>query len=226
MTMVMAMCLLKLTDIWKNYERVEVLKGVDLEITRGSITLIRGRSGVGKTTLAKIIAMLLKPDRGVVIYNGLDVWRLSEPARSAIRLKEIGYVDQNYTLIPELTIWSNIELPLKLLGVSKKERAKIVSSLIEALDLKTLEHRYPNQLSGGQKQRIAIARALAKTPRLLVADEPYSNLDDKTIEVVHSYIREKAEDLGMAVVITTVDLYTRYDVDAEYLLIDGALKKL
>ncbi|MEM2511328.1 MAG: ATP-binding cassette domain-containing protein, partial [Candidatus Methanomethylicia archaeon] len=139
------------------------------------------------------------------------------------KLKEIGYIDQSYTLLPELTVWENIELPLKILGVDKEERRKIIVELIETFEINGLEDHYPDQLSGGQRQRVAIARALAKKPKLLIADEPYSNLDDKIIEVIHSYIKSTVKKNKVATIITTVDLQTFYDVDEEYVLKDGIL---
>lgn len=218
------MFLLKLVDIWVRYSNEYVLRGVGLEVDKGTTTLIRGRSGVGKTTLAKVVSMLMKPARGSVIYSGVDIWMLREPQRAAVRLKEVGYIDQEYTLFSELTVYENIELPLKLLGIDRDERMRRVEELIDVFELRGLENHYPNQLSGGQRQRVAIARALAKKPKLLVADEPYSNLDDETVKTVHSYIKGIVKENGVAAVITTVDLYIRYDADREYLLENGVLK--
>lgn len=215
------MSLLKLVNIWKKYGGEYILKGIHLEVSEGKVILVRGRSGVGKSTLAKIAGLLMKPNMGSVIYRGSDIWRLSESRRALIKLKEIGYVDQNYTLLPELTVRENIELPLKILGVDKEERRKIIIELIQTFEINGLEERYPDQLSGGQRQRVAIARALAKKPKLLIADEPYSNLDDKTIEVIHSYIKNITKKNRIATIITTVDLQTFYDVDEEYVLKDG-----
>ena len=217
------MSLLKLVNIWKKYSGEYILKGIHLEVSEGKVVLIRGRSGVGKSTLAKIACLLMKPNMGSVIYRGNDVWRLSESRRASIKLKEIGYIDQSYTLLPELTVWENIELPLKILGVDKEERRKIIVELIETFEINGLEDHYPDQLSGGQRQRVAIARALAKKPKLLIADEPYSNLDDKIIEVIHSYIKSTVKKNKVATIITTVDLQTFYDVDEEYVLKDGIL---
>ncbi|MEM4789340.1 MAG: ATP-binding cassette domain-containing protein [Ignisphaera sp.] len=217
------MSLLKLVNIWKKYSGEYILKGVHLEVSEGMIILVRGRSGVGKSTLAKIACLLMKPNMGSVIYRGNDIWRLSESHRALIKLKEIGYVDQNYTLLPELTVRENIELPLKILGIDKEERRKTIAELIETFEINGLEDRYPDQLSGGQRQRVALARALAKKPKLLVADEPYSNLDDKTIEVIHSYIKNVTKKNMVATIITTVDLQTFYDIDEEYILKEGVL---
>lgn len=224
--MVTSMSLLRAVDVWKSYSGVDVLRNVSLELREGEVVLIRGRSGVGKTSLAKILALITKPERGYVLYQGRDAWSLSEVERSWIRLREVGYVDQGYTLLPELTVRENIELPLKLIGIDREEREKIVSELIEVFEIKGLEDRYPSQLSGGQRQRVAIARALAKKPKLIVADEPYSNLDDEIMRRIHNYIIEVAKSMNMAFVITTVDLYAKYNVDKEYLLSNGVLQQL
>ncbi|MEM4476374.1 MAG: ATP-binding cassette domain-containing protein [Desulfurococcaceae archaeon] len=218
------MSLLKLVNVWAKYSNEYVLKGVNIEVSEGMIILIRGRSGVGKTTLAKAASMIMKPINGSVIYRGVDVWTLSEQWRALTRLREVGYVDQECMLLSELTVYENIELPLKIMGVSRGERVRIVREVVEVLELNGLENYYPDQLSGGQRQRAAIARALVKKPKLIVADEPYSNLDDETMKIVHSYIRSIVERERAAAVITTVDLHTYYDVDKEYILENGLLR--
>jgi len=204
---------------------VRGFRNIDLTIPRGVIVVVRGRSGVGKSTLAKIAALIIDPDSGRVVFNGRDVSGLSEHEKSALRLRYIGYVDQDCTLINELTVWENIELSLKLLGVEKNRRIEIVNSVVEALGLKGLEYRRPRELSGGQRQRVAIARALAKKPLLLVADEPLAHLDDETARIVLDYIREVVGETGMSVLMTTTDLSTRLEVDRDYLLVNGVLRE-
>jgi len=216
---------LELQGVAKKINGERVLENIDLTIPRGVIVVVRGRSGVGKSTLAKIAALIIDPDSGRVVFNGRDVSGLSEHEKSALRLRYIGYVDQDCTLINELTVWENIELPLKLLGVEKNRRIEIVNSVVEALGLKGLEYRRPRELSGGQRQRVAIARALAKKPLLLVADEPLAHLDDETARIVLDYIREVVGETGMSVLMTTTDLYTRLEVDRDYLLVNGVLRE-
>ena len=216
---------LELQGVAKKINGERVLENIDLAIPRGVIVVVRGRSGVGKSTLAKIAALIIDPDSGRVVFNGRDVSGLSEHEKSALRLRYIGYVDQDCTLINELTVWENIELPLKLLGVEKNRRVEIVNSVVEALGLKGLEYRRPRELSGGQRQRVAIARALAKKPLLLVADEPLAHLDDETARIVLDYIREVVGETGMSVLMTTTDLYTRLEVDRDYLLVNGVLRE-
>ncbi|MEM0326391.1 MAG: ATP-binding cassette domain-containing protein [Desulfurococcaceae archaeon] len=219
----MSMCIVKLVDVWVKYGGEYVLRGINLEVCEGNVVVVKGRSGVGKTTLAKVLALLLKPEKGRVLYSGEDVWSLSEQFRAGIRLRDIGYVDQEHVLLPELTVWENIELPLRIMGVEKNERKRRVREIVEVLGLLGLEERYPGQLSGGQRQRVALARALVKKPKLLVLDEPYSSLDDDTRRTVHSYIVNYAKQVKSAVVVTTVDLYVDFNVDKEYTLENSLL---
>jgi ABC-type lipoprotein export system ATPase subunit len=200
-----------------------VLRGVDLSLGPGRVVAVRGRSGVGKTTLAKVATLLLKPDSGLVYFNGLDTSKLSESELSSTRLKYIGYVDQDCSLIDELTVWENIELPLRLMNIERSNRVGIIGEVVEVLGLKGLEGRRPRELSGGQRQRVVLARALVKKPILLVADEPFAHLDDETVKVIMGYIRRLASVSGLTVLITTTDLYAGMDVDEDYYLVNGVL---
>jgi ABC-type lipoprotein export system ATPase subunit len=214
-----------LQDVYKAIDSEVVLRGVDLQISSGVLVAVRGRSGVGKTTLARVAALLLKPDKGSVAFMGLNTRKLGDAETSALRLRYIGYVDQECTLIEELTAWENAELPLKLLGVDERIREEALSEVFEALGLRKLEYRKPRELSGGQRQRVVLARALVKKPRLLVADEPFAHLDDQTTRMVFEHVRALAEENGMSVLITTTDLYTRMDVDEDYILENGTLRR-
>jgi putative ABC transport system ATP-binding protein len=215
---------LVLRGVYKAVGGELVLRGVDLVVEGGLIVTVRGRSGVGKTTLAKIASLIVRPDGGSVVFMGREVSRIGDEARSQLRLKYVGYVDQECTLLEELSVWENVELPLRLLGVKRGERERVVYEALEALGLKGLERRRPRELSGGQRQRVAIARALVKKPRLLVADEPLAHLDDETARLVMSYIRELAREVKMGVLVTTTDLYSKMDVDLDYILENGVLK--
>jgi len=214
---------LELRGVRKTIGGDNVLRGVDLSLGPGRVVAVRGRSGVGKTTLAKVAALLLKPDSGLVYFNGLDTSKLSESELSSTRLKYIGYVDQDCSLIDELTVWENIELPLRLMNIERSNRTGIIGEVVEVLGLKGLESRRPRELSGGQRQRVVLARALVKKPILLVADEPFAHLDDETVRVVMGYIRQLASVSGLAVLITTTDLYAGMDVDEDYYLVNGVL---
>ncbi len=219
------MSVLELQGVRKTVGGDAVLRGVDLSLEPGRVVAVRGRSGVGKTTLAKVAALLLKPDSGLVYFNGLDTGKLSESGLSSTRLKYIGYVDQDCSLIDELTVWENVELPLRLMNIERSKRAGIIGEVLEVLGLRGLEGRRPRELSGGQRQRVVLARALVKKPILLVADEPFAHLDDETVKVVMGYIRQLASVSGLAVLITTTDLYAGIDVDEDYYLVNGVLEK-
>ena len=217
--------MLELEGVSKIISGEVVLKSVDLQVAGGMFIAVRGRSGVGKTTLAKIASLILRPDGGRVVFMGVDTSGLGDIVRSNLRLKYIGYIDQECTLLEELTVWENVELPLKLLGVERGVCERVLREVFEVLGLKGFEYRKPRELSGGQRQRAVIARALVKKPRLLVADEPFAHLDDETAKNVMAYIRELAREVNMSVLITTTDLYAEIDVDEDYILENGVLKK-
>ncbi len=198
--------LIRARALWKSYGENHVLRGIDLDVSIGDLITVRGRSGVGKTTLCRILVLLDEPDRGELTFMDRDVRSLSEDERSRLRMRYIGYVDQHYTLIPWLTVWKNIELPLVLIGMEKSRRIKLVRDVIERLELRGKEDRYPHQLSGGERQRVAIARAIVKNPKLLVCDEPLSNLDDETAAIVIDTLRCLARDKLCGIVVTTTDL--------------------
>ena len=207
-------------------ENTVVLKNISLAISPGEIIVVRGRSGVGKTTLSLIAALLSKPDHGRVFFQGVDPWRIGWRKREKIRLHMIGYVDQYYTLAEGLTAKENIELPLRLAGLPRREIEARVERLLEALGLTGKADRYPGQLSGGEKQRIALARALAKNPALIVGDEPFSNLDDETMAQAARLIAEHVAEKQAAALITTTDLTRPIPSTREYILEDKQLKPL
>jgi len=203
-----------------------ILENISLTIASGEIIVVRGRTGVGKTTLAKIAALLLKPSTGQVFYMGEDITDKNREKLARIRLQYIGYVDQSYKLITTLTILENITLPLRLLGHKKEEAIEKALRMMEELGIKNTMNKYPTQVSGGQRQRAAIARALIKNPKLLVLDEPFSNLDEETTEIVYSVIQNYAREKRAGVLITTTDLYTKYNCDEDYLIKDRKLYSL
>lgn len=215
--------ILELSNIWKSYGFESILRGVDLYANEGEFISIRGRSGVGKTTLARIIALLEPPDRGSVRIMGVDASRLGDTERSRMRLRSIGIVFQFFNLVPTLTAIENIELPMALAGVEKNKRRERALELLKLVGLRDKAHRYPEKLSGGERQRVAIARALANNPRILVADEPTSNLDDQTEDEIIDIFRRISRENRAAIIITMTDLYKHVPTDRDYILRDGKL---
>ena len=217
------MSVLTLRSVRKSIGSETVLDGVSLELRPGRALVVKGRSGVGKTTLAKIASLQLLPDSGHVEFLGYDATSLSELTRSSLRLLFIGYVDQEFSLLPKLTVYRNVELPLLLMGVPKEERVRRVSHYLELLGIEHLSSRYPLEISGGERQRVAIARALVKKPKLVVADEPFSNLDELTISTVIEVLRDTMSELGTAILILTTDLYADYGIGEVRFLQRGKL---
>jgi putative ABC transport system ATP-binding protein len=215
--------LIELSGVWKSYGLVEVLRGVDLSVREGDFVSIRGRSGAGKTTLLKIMGLLEVPDRGEVKLLGRDVGKLGDGERSEARLRYIGFVFQFFNLIPSLTVLENVELPLALAGVKRGERRRRALELLERFSLTHLADRFPETLSGGERQRVAIIRALANDPRIVLADEPTSSLDDENSKLVMDLLAEVNAERRVAIVLTTTDLYERLPTNRDLVLKDGRL---
>ncbi|MEM0336277.1 MAG: ABC transporter ATP-binding protein [Thermofilum sp.] len=218
--------MIELSNVWKSYGTREVLRGVDLVVGEGEFVSIRGKSGVGKTTLLKIIGLLEPPDKGDVRLFGRSVNGLGDSERSRIRLYQVGFVFQFFNLIPSLTVLENIELPLALAGVGKKERRERAMELLRYFSLEELAGRFPDTLSGGERQRIAVVRALANNPRVVLADEPTSSLDEENSRLVVELLKKVNRERGVAVVVTTTDLYEKLPTHRDYLLRDGRLYEM
>ncbi len=219
------MTIVELIEVKKYINKDLVLNGVNITINEGEIIAVRGRSGVGKTTLAKIVALLYKPDNGSIIFMGKDVSNASDRVRSVIRLKYVGYIDQFFQLLPNINVLENVELPLKLMGMPKNKRRKRALELLSLLGLEDKAYKYPYELSGGERQRVAIARALVKKPILIVGDEILSNLDDYTAQNVMKILRRISKENKCGILITTTDLYRPLGVDKDLALINGKIRE-
>jgi putative ABC transport system ATP-binding protein len=184
---------------------VHALDGVDLDIEPGEFVALMGASGSGKTTLLNLIGGLDRPTSGEVQVDGQSLGALSSGALSRLRLDRIGFVFQAYNLIPVLTAFENVELPLLLTALSKAERRRQVETSLELVGLADRGHHRPDQMSGGQQQRVAIARAIATDPTLIIADEPTGNLDSKSASDVLGILQSLARDAGKTVVMVTHD---------------------
>lgn len=217
---------MELRDVWKRYHKDYVLRGVNLVVGEGEFVTIRGRTGAGKTTLLKIMALLLRADRGVVKVLGQDAGRLSDSERARLRAASIGFIPQLYDLIPSLTVLENVELPMVITGVPRAERRRRALEALSLLGIEDLADRPPEDLSGGERQRVAIARAIAKRPKLLLADEPLAHLDDQTARSTVDLMERLCRENGVAVVLTTTDLHEPFPAQRDYLLKNGKLLPL
>jgi putative ABC transport system ATP-binding protein len=181
------------------------LNGVDLDIRRGEFTLLMGPSGSGKTTLLSIMGCILRPSEGSVTVAGRDVSKLDESKMPAVRLKHIGFVFQGFNLFPTLTAGENVELSLELKGAKKVYAKDEARRLLELVGLGEKYDEYPVNLSGGQKQRVAVARAVAGSPDVILADEPTAALDSHSGRSVMEVLKKLAQEQQRAVVVVTHD---------------------
>ena len=194
------------TRIYKTGKvETQALRGVSLSIENGEFTALVGPSGSGKTTLLQLIGCLDQPTSGRVIINGKDVSQLNRNQRADMRRGTIGFIFQFFALIPTLSAYENIEMPLLLNGHSASQRQERVMELLESVDLTDRAHHRPDQLSGGQQQRVAIARALATHPVLVLADEPTANLDTENGKQVMEIMQRLNQETGTTFVFATHD---------------------
>jgi len=218
--------LIELIDIWKIYSTSQILKGLNLTVVEGAFISIRGKSGVGKTTLLKIIGLLDTPSKGEVKLLGKSVNGLGDAELSRLRLNHIGFIFQFFNLLPSLTVLENIELPLALARVKKPERRERAMKLLSYFELGDLSKRFPKNLSGGERQRIAVIRALTNNPEIILADEPTSSLDDENTELLMDLLRKINEENNVTIVLSTTDLYKKLPTNRDYLLKNGILSQV
>ena len=198
--------LIRLENLYKNYylgqQAIPVLKGISLDIFKNGYVALMGPSGSGKSTLMNILGCLDTPTSGTYILNGQDVSSMKDDDLAAVRNKEIGFVFQQFNLLPRLTAVENVALPLVYAGIGKKQRTEIAMAMLGKVGLADRSHHKPNEMSGGQGQRVAIARALVNNPSLILADEPTGNLDTKTsVEIMDIFSAIQAQ--GNTVVLVT-----------------------
>ena len=202
---------------------VHALRGVDLDVSPGELVALVGRSGSGKTTLLNVVGGLDRPDEGSVLVDGIDVAALTEDGQDELRRDQVAFVFQTFGLIPVLTAAENVGLPLRLRDAPVAEREHRVDLLLQLVGLSAHALQRPDELSGGQQQRAAIARALAASPRLLVADEPTGQLDSETGLSVMALIRGVVEAEGMTALVATHDPVMIALADRAVHLVDGRL---
>jgi putative ABC transport system ATP-binding protein len=203
------MALVEIRNVTKEYrkgdQKITPLQDVTLDVERGDFVSLMGASGSGKSTLLNLIAGIDRPTSGQVIVDATDIARLSRTRLANWRASHVGYIFQLYNLIPVLTAYENVELPLLLLPLSRAERQKRVGIALEAVGLTDRADHYPRQLSGGQEQRVGIARAIVADPAIVVADEPTGDLDAETTEQVLHLLRRLNAELGTTFLMVTHD---------------------
>ncbi len=197
--------MIRVEDIHKSFGSLEVLKGVDLEIQKGEIVSIIGKSGAGKTTLLQIIGTLDKPDSGSVVIDGVDVFALKEKELADFRNRHIGFIFQFHQLLPEFNALENVMMPAMIARMSEKEAEQRAVQLLTELGMaERLTHK-PNELSGGEKQRVAAARAMMMSPDVILADEPSGSLDESNKKELHKLLLQMREQFGHTIIIVTHD---------------------
>ena len=182
---------------------LEILHGIDLDVTEGEFLSIVGASGSGKSTLMNLIGALDRPTSGTYFLDGQDVGQADDLALSAIRCNKVGFVFQNFNLIPRTNALKNVELPMMYAGLSQRQRTERAMALLDMVEMADRMYHQPNELSGGQKQRVAIARAMANDPAIVLADEPTGALDSKTGRLVMDIFHRLNRDQGKTVILIT-----------------------
>jgi len=217
--------MIELKNVNKTYmlgkKRVKALKGINLQIEKGEFVAIKGPSGSGKTTLLNLLGALDIPDGGEIIFEGEDISKLEMKKRLGFRAHNLGFVFQDYNLIPELNVYENVEIPL-LIRNAKNRKEKITKVIMEVGLLSHIDHK-PAELSGGQRQRVSIARALVKNPPLILADEPTANLDSKTGLAIIKLMHKLNKVHNITFVIATHDTFILEKIDRIIDLIDGEI---
>lgn len=215
--------MIKLEGITRSFGSLQVLKGIDLEISKGEVVSIVGPSGAGKTTLLQIMGTLDEPDAGEVCIDGTNVSRMKEKTLSAFRNKNIGFVFQFHQLLPEFTALENVMIPAFIAGVSNKEASVRALEILDFMGLVERASHKPNELSGGEKQRVAVARALINNPAVILADEPSGSLDTHNKEELHQLFFDLRNRFGQTFVIVTHDESLARITDRTVHMVDGMI---
>ncbi len=221
--------MLRVKDLKKTFKSgdnvVIAVNEINLSIAQGTFAAIVGKSGSGKSTLLGLLGALDRPTSGIIEVDGKDVTKMNDQKLIAYRRKTIGYVFQNYSLIPNLTALENVMLPMEFAGKRLADRQKRAKELLDQVGIMADEQdRKPNRLSGGQQQRVAIARALANSPKLILADEPTGNLDSNTGKVILDLLHGLAKNQKTTIIVVTHDLEIAGKTDQVFKLKDGSLK--
>jgi putative ABC transport system ATP-binding protein len=194
------------TDLNKNFDALQVVKGVNLSVKTGEFISIVGKSGSGKTTLLSLLSGLERPSSGRVTLNGTEITDSSENELALFRRNTVGFIFQSFHLIPTLSAWENVALPLFPVKMSAEKRRERALELLRQMEMEDRADHRPATLSGGEKQRVAIARALINKPKVVFADEPTGNLDSATSEAIMDILKSLHADNGLSLVMVTHDL--------------------
>lgn len=224
------MSLVVINHVTKQYhkggETITPLDEVSLEIEQGEFLSLMGSSGTGKSTLLNLIASIDHPDSGSIIVDGTEITALSRSQLARWRAANLGYVFQTHNLVPVLTAYENVELPLLLLPMSRSERKKRIQVALQAVDLLDRADHYPRQMSGGQEQRVGIARAIVKHPKIVVADEPTGDLDSETSEQILNLLKRLNRELDITLLMVTHDAEAAQIADRQFYLDHGKLVQI
>jgi len=215
--------MITVTDIYKSYGKLKVLKGINLTIDKGEVVSIVGASGAGKSTLLHIIGSIDKADSGKVLYNGTDIYTLNENSLAAFRNKNIGFVFQFHHLLPEFTALENVCIPAFIAGVKKQKAEKEAMEILSYLGLSARTNHKPSELSGGEQQRVAVARALINKPSVVLADEPSGNLDSNASSELHNLFFMLREKYNQSFIIVTHNQELANMADRKLTIKDGTI---
>ena len=221
--------MLSVRGVFKSYDgprKRVVLTGVNLELASGEYVAIMGESGIGKSTLLNLIAGLERPDAGSIEIGGADISTLDDDALTRLRGEQMGFVFQAFHILPYLSVFQNVELPLRLQHVSESDASSRTLQMLEAVRLADRASDMPRELSGGELQRVAIARALVHRPKLVLADEPTGNLDADTARQVLDLLRTQLRENGASGILATHSRAAADTTDRIYLLTSAAIREL
>ena len=209
------------SNIHKSFGDLEVLRGAGISVSQGEVVALVGASGAGKTTLLQIGGTLMRPDRGSVLYDGADVYAMSDAELSRFRNRHIGFVFQLHRLLPEFTLAENVAIPALIGGASRTDALKRAMELLDYLGLAARASHKPSQLSGGEAQRGAVARALVNRPSVVLADEPSGSLDSHNRAELHRLFFDLRRDMGATFLIVTHDESLAAECDRTVRMADG-----
>jgi lipoprotein-releasing system ATP-binding protein len=215
--------MLKASGIYKAYDSLQILKGIDLEVNAGEVISIVGSSGAGKTTLLQILGTLDQPDKGLIEIDGVNPFSLSAKKLSAFRNQSIGFIFQFHQLLPEFTALENVMLPALIKGTSQSDAQKEALRLLDLIGLKERAQHKPNELSGGEQQRVAVCRSLINQPKVIFADEPSGNLDSQNSTELHNLFFQLRDEFKQTFVIVTHNESLANMADRKLVMRDGLI---